>query len=170
MNCSVYGSKPLSLVTLAVSAPAAALVRFALHADQWVTLGVCLLPPLLGGVVDILFRRPVIRVDRRGVVYHPRSLPRIGWADVAGVDRAPLVEPTVDGLVYHPEDGRRPVLVVLRDADKYLQRLPNALQTGLMVERDTADVCFRLEFTGLSPASAKVYECIRHHLSAARVA
>ena len=38
-----------------------------------------------------------------------------------------------------------------------------------MVERETEDMCFRLDFTGLPAASAKVHACIQHHLSAAGV-
>ena len=169
MTCSIYAAKPFSLAMLILSALAAALAWFVFHADPVTTAGIFLAPPLLLAVLILSLRRPIIRVDKKGVAYHPRSLPRIAWADVAGVDRAPLVEPTVDGLIYHLEDGRRPVLIVLRDADKYLQRLPRAVQTGLMVERETEDVCFRLDFTGLAPASNEVYECIQRHLAAAGV-
>ncbi len=169
MTCSIYASKPFSLLLLLVSALAAAAAWFVFQADLRLTAGIFAGPSLLAALLIVALRKPIIRVDQRGVAYHPRSLPRIGWADVAGVDRAPMVEPTVDGLVYHSEDGRRPVLVVLRDADKYLRRLPSAVQAGLMVERETEDVCFRLDFTGLPAASAKVYACIQHHLSAAGV-
>ncbi len=166
MSCSIYASKPFSLAVLILSALAAVFSRFVLHADLFVTAGIILGPPVLATVAILSLRKPIIRVDERGVAYHPRALPRIRWEDVAGVDRAPLVEPTVDGLIYHMEDGWRPVLVVLRDADKYLKRLPRAVQSGLIVERESADLCFRIDFTGLSPASAKVYECIRRHLAA----
>ena len=165
MSYSVYASQPFSLVLLVLSAVAGTLARFVLHADLLVTATIFLGPPLLAAVAVLFLRKPVIRVDKKGVAYHPRALPRIVWEDVAGVDRAPLVEPTVDGLVYHLEDGWRPVLVVLRDGDKYLRRLPRAVQSGLIVERESADVCFRIDFTGLSPASAKVYECIQRHLA-----
>ena len=168
MSCSIYAAKPFSLAMLIVSGLAAAVAWFVFKAGVATTAGIFVGPPLLLALLVLFLRRPVIRVDHKGVAYHPRSLPRIGWADVAGVDRAPLVEPTVDGLIYHLEDGRRPVLVVLRNAGKYLERLPRAVQTGLMVERESADVCFRIDFTGLAPASGKVYECIRQHLAVAR--
>ncbi len=167
MRCSIYASKPFSLVLLLLSALAAASARFAVHADLRVTAAILLSPPLLVAATILLLRKPIIRVDEKGVAYHPRALPRIVWEDVAGVDRAPLVEPTVDGVVYHGEDGWRPVLVVLRDGDKYLRWLPSALESGLLVERAPRRVCFRIDFTGLSPASAKVYDCIRRHLDAA---
>lgn len=166
MTCSIYASKPFSLALLILSALAAALAEFVFHADLLVVAGILAGPPILLAIMILSLRKPVIRVDQKGVAYHPRSLPRIGWADVAGVDRAPLVEPTVDGLIYHLEDGRRPVLVVLRDADKYLERFPLGLQSGLIVERESADLCFRIDFTGLAPASSKVYDCIRRHLTA----
>ena len=169
MTCSIYAAKPFSLAMLILSALAATCAWFVFHAGLPVTAGIFAGPPLLLAALIFVLRRPIIRVDKKGVAYHPRSLPRIAWADVAGVDRAPLVEPTVDGLIYHLEDGRRPVLIVLRDADKYLQRLPRAVQTGLMVERETADVCFRIDFTGLAPASNRVYECIQRHLAATEV-
>ncbi|MBE7210873.1 MAG: hypothetical protein INR65_07615 [Gluconacetobacter diazotrophicus] len=165
-NCSIYATKTFSLVPLllVLSALAAAAAWFVFHQDPQLVAEILAGPPLLAALLVIALRRPVIRIDKNGVAYHPRSLPRIGWADVAGVDRAPMVEPTVDGLIHHPTDGRRPVLVVLRSPDKYLRRLPNALQTGLMVERETGDVCFRLDFTGLPSSSAKVYGCIRQRL------
>ena len=173
-TCSIYASKSFSPVLwlLVLSALGAAAAWFAFHLDLRVVAEILVGPPLLAAGLVVALRRPIIRVDQNGVAYHPRSLPRIAWPDVAGVERAPMVEPTVDGLVYHSEDGRRPVLVKLRDPSKYLRQLPNALQTGLMVERETADtvhVCFRIDFVGLSPASVKVDQCIQHHLHAAGV-
>ena len=96
---------------------------------------------------------------------HPGQLPRLAWTALDGVKRAPLIEPTADGLVYHQKDGWRPVLLVLRDSGE----CPPPWRPLLTRDRETGRACCRIEFTGLAPASAEVQACIQRHLAGTRV-
>ena len=168
MNCSVYPPRfHLLFLTAALLPLLAAWAYFVLPAETIpfgvrVGMGVLLAAVPVACLVIFLTRRPVIRVDDAGISYYPRRFQIIRWPEVVGVERAPLIEPTVDGLLNHGKDGWRPVNVFVRASDKYLP------ESGGAADAQGADAMrLQIRFAGLAPASDEVYACIQRRLAGA---
>ena len=111
-----------------------------------------------GCLVAFLLRRPVIRVDASGISYYPRRYQTIRWPEVVGVERAPLIEPTSDGLLNHGKDGWRPVNVFVRASGKYQP------EDGSPADEEIEAMRLQIRFAGLAPVSGEVFDCIQSHL------
>ena len=166
MNCCVYPPRfHLLFLTAALLPLLAAWAYFVLPTETIpfsarVGMGVGLAAVPIGCLVMFLLRRPVIRVDASGISYYPRRYQKIHWPEVVGVERAPLIEPTTDGLLNHGKDGWRPVNVFVRASDKYLP------ESGVAADAKGADAMrLQIRFVGLAPVSDEVYECIQRRLA-----
>ena len=166
MNCSVYPPRFHLLLVTAVLLPLLVawaylvLPRETIPFGGRVGIGVLLAALPVACLVTFLARRPVIRVDDSGISYYPRRYQTIRWPEVVGVERAPLIEPTTDGLLNHGKDGWRPVNVFVRASDKYQP------VNGADLDERAEAMRLQIRFAGLAPVSGEVFECIQHHLAA----
>ena len=166
MNCSVYPPRLHFLFVSAALLPVlAAWAYFVMPMETIpfgvrVGMGVLVGAVAVGGLVAFLLRQPVIRVDAKGISYYPRRYQTIRWPEVVGVERAPLIEPTSDGLLNHVKDGWRPVNVFVRASDKYLP------EGGEAIDEEVSAMRLQIRFAGLAPVSDEVFDCIQRHLGA----
>ena len=166
MNCSVYPPRlHLLFVSAALLPVLAAWAYFVMPMETIpfgvrVGMGVLVGAVAVGGLVAFLLRQPVIRVDAKGISYYPRRYQTIRWPEVVGVERAPLIEPTSDGLLNHVKDGWRPVNVFVRASDKYLP------EGGEAIDEEVSAMRLQIRFAGLAPVSDEVFDCIQRHLGA----
>ncbi len=166
MNCSVYPPRlHLLFVSAALLPVLAAWAYFVMPMETIpfgvrVGMGVLVGAVAVGGLVAFLLRQPVIRVDAKGISYYPRRYQTIRWPEVVGGERAPLIEPTSDGLLNHVKDGWRPVNVFVRASDKYLP------EGGEAIDEEVSAMRLQIRFAGLAPVSDEVFDCIQRHLGA----
>ena len=166
MNSSVYPPRlHLLFVSTALLPVLAAWAYFVMPMETIpfgvrVGMGVLVGAVAVGGLVAFLLRQPVIRVDAKGISYYPRRYQTIRWPEVVGVERAPLIEPTSDGLLNHVKDGWRPVNVFVRASDKYLP------EGGEAIDEEVSAMRLQIRFAGLAPVSDEVFDCIQRHLGA----
>ena len=165
MNCSIYPPRYHLLFLAAALLPLlAAWAYFILPLETIpfggrVGIGVALAALPVACLVTFLARRPVIRVDDSGISYYPRRYQKIRWPEVVGVERAPLIEPTTDGLLNHGKDGWRPVNVFVRSSDKYQP------ERGVVADKTAEAMRLQIRFAGLAPVSGEVFECIQRRLA-----
>jgi hypothetical protein len=171
MRCSVYSSKPFSLVMIPVLLGMIALVVRYILPDSHVPLVFRILFLALVGlglvaqVAGLISPRPVIQIDETGIRYYSRWFPLIDWRDVIRAERVPLVQHIGSKTHTFIREGWRPINVFVRGVEKYLTRIPTGMRKPLLVSNEFDCVRFELSFTGLSPLSEEVYDCIQHYLT-----
>ena len=164
MNCCIYPPRfHLLFLSAALLPVLTAWAYFVLPAETIpfyarVGMGGLVGAVAVGCLVAFLLRQPVIRVDDAGISYYPRRYQTIRWPEVVGVERAPLIEPTTDGLLNHVKDGWRPVNVFVRISDKYRP------EGGAPTEDKASAARLQIRFAGLAPVSGVVFDCIQRHL------
>ena len=162
MNCSVYPPRfHLLFISVALLPVLGAWAYFVLPVETIpfgvrVGMGGLVAAVAVGCLVTFLARGPVIRIDDSGISYYPRRYQTIRWPEVVGVERAPLIEPTTDGLLNHGKDGWRPVNVFVRASDKYLPGGGGG----------AASMRLQIRFAGLAPVSGEVFDCIQRRIDA----
>lgn len=171
MNCTVYSSKTYSAVMLAgVLAMAAGFTWFFQRAEHLPFFIVATFALFLGlGATALIYSlvsgKPVVRVDETGILYHPRWLPLIEWPDIIAVERKPLTERTSDGTHTYLKDGWRPIWIIVRNPEKYLQRVPSLLRGGFYAPDHPGCARIEIAFMGMKPGSGVVHDYIRQHLA-----
>ena len=167
-RCSVYPSKSYALMMLAILLGFGALTglfRPVMPGFVQVFFAILVGTGIMGVLYSLLSRKLVLSVDETGIVYFPRWYPKFEWQDVVGVERMSRVEQETDGSIGScVSDSWRPIRVVVRGREKYLQRIPKIMQFGLLSCEEPDCLNVMIEFAGLDTGSAKVFECIRTYL------
>lgn len=172
MNCTVYPDKlharivGMASVVLLVGfwyiirthLPGSIIFQFVIILIGLVALGTVVASFVMGD-------GPYYRVDENGVFGRMPFKGTIPWSSVISVELLPRREQHGSETTFHLKEGWRPVLLTIREPDKYLREVQRWVRSVTPGGWKGEPARIRLEFTGLQPLSKEFHDAIKHRLA-----
>lgn len=128
-----------------------------------VLIGICALLCVYG----MASAKPLIVADESGLCIYRIVIPVIEWDDILEVRHIPLIEKSPCGCNWYVLDRWRPLDLIIKNQDKYLNKLPKWAARNFKTD-DPNHMRVRISCGGLTKTSRELLQCIEYYLSLSR--
>ncbi len=128
-----------------------------------------MLPGIVATGIALATDRPALEVTEEAIIYRPRTMPPIEFADIVDVTLLPRVRKLRNrGTRSYLREEWRPVVIRLRDPAKYSARMPAVLRWGIKDPENPELARIEIAFQGIAGDAREFYRLVSERLEGNR--